>query len=93
MVTGRVSLVSVEAYYRHETANLRYQVLRLRNGICSARARMTDDAFNAYMKDQLQMDEASANDFLTSDGSIESTTDRMWVFLVSPLSPQTALSA
>lgn len=95
MTAQRVSLaeLSIEGYYAHESANLRFQIVRLRNGIRSARARMADDEFKAYMVYGLQMDEASVNDFLASDGSIESMTDRMWLFFISPLSPRTALSA
>ena len=95
MIVERISPAerSIEAYYAHESANLRFQIVSLRNGIRSARVRMGDDEFNAYMVDGLQMDEASVNDFLASDGSIESMTDCMWRHVVSPLSPRTTLSA
>ncbi len=51
-----------------------------------AQRSMTAEEFRGYMRG-IELDEAAARDFLASDGSVESMTDRMWVYFESSLSP------
>ena len=75
-----------EAYYAAAAATLRKELASVISHMHEYRAKMDADEFKRYLR-SIGMDEAAAQDFLASDGAIESMTSRMWVYFDSPLKP------
>ncbi len=67
-------------------AEIQDDLLQISMNLRQARARMASEEFTSNASG-IRLDEAAANDFVASDGSIESMTDRMWEFFESPLRP------
>jgi hypothetical protein len=63
---------------------LQDELLVVRASIRDAYTRMTQEGFKTYVRDGLEMDEATATDILEWDGSIEGMTDRMRVYFEAP---------
>ncbi len=80
----------IEAYYGRDAAVVRVELLSTRNHLRKAHARMAAEDFRSYLH-ALELDEGAALDWLASDGSIESITDRMLPYFLPPVDK--ALSA
>ncbi len=70
-------------------ATLQYELDSVISHMREAHATRDADAYKRYLRG-ISMDDAAAQDFIASDGTIESMTPRMWVYFESPLRPSTA---
>ncbi len=75
-----------EAYYAGAEETLRKDLASVISHMRAAHAKMSADEFKSHLAG-IGMDEGAAQDFLASDGAIESMTSRMWVYFDSPLKP------
>ncbi len=80
----------IEAYYGRDAAEVCVDLLSTRNHLRKLHARMPAEEFRSYLQ-AIELDEAAARDWLASDGSIESITDRMLPYFLPPVTK--ALSA
>ena len=79
-----------ESYYGRDAAEVCVELLSTRNHLRKLHGCMPAEEFRAYLH-ALELDEAAARDWLASDGSIESITDRMLPYFLPPVAK--ALSA
>ncbi len=79
-----------ESYYGRDAAEVCVELLSTRNHLRKLQARLPAEEFRSYLH-AMELDEAAARDWLASDGSIESITDRMLPYFLPPVAK--ALSA
>jgi hypothetical protein len=77
----------VDEMARISFAEIQDELVQISMNLRQARARMTPEEFTSYASG-ITLDEAAANDFVASDGSVESMTDRMWTYFESSLRPR-----
>ncbi len=80
----------LKSLYGRDAAEVCVELLSTRNHLRKAHARMPAEEFRSYLH-VMELDEAAARDWLASDGSIESITDRMLPYFLPPVAK--ALSA
>ncbi len=68
-------------------AEIQDELMQIIMNLRQAQARMTSEVFTSYVSG-LDLDEATANDFVAADGSAESMTERMWEYFESPKRPR-----
>ena len=80
----------IGSYYGRDAAEVCVELLSTRNHLRKLHACMPAEEFRAYLH-AIELDEAAARDWLASDGSLESITDRMLPYFLPPVAK--ALSA
>ncbi len=74
----------IETYYGRDATEVCVELLSTRNHLRKLHACMPAEEFRAYLH-AIELDEAAARDWLASDGSIESITDRMLPYFLPPV--------
>lgn len=77
-------------YFGRDLAEVARVLVSVRISLRVAQEMMTPEAFISHLHG-IELDEGAAADWLASDGSIESITDRMMPYLLAPVDK--ALSA
>jgi hypothetical protein len=80
----------IKAYYGRDAAEVRVELVSTRNHLRKAHACMPAEEFRSYLH-AMELDEATARDWLASDGCIGSITNRMLPYFLLPVAK--ALSA
>ncbi len=73
----------IEKYYGGDVEEVRRLLLGIRDRLRVAQAKMTPEQFKRHLYG-IELDEGAAADWLLSDGSIESITNRMLPYLLPP---------